>query len=437
MKIQKHKVPKIKISLQILLLLTNLFFALVLVAPTANAALIAESGEIPYQVEHSDRIVVGTVTDIEVLYDHSVVTVEVHEWLMHPLQTDTIRIQTFIGTNVEMEDEVRFTADETVILMLKDEDLDTNTFRVTVGEPRKHPVSDKGSIVEEIAKVQGDEKVQDTEELPEGPITTREEAILLATQYADHYGIWIGDMEKAEILDNTWFIVFGGEDGPEQFIVYGSGAFDIEHWTRDEMPGRENRYEELIAQSGVFLAILVFIVSIVFLVAVGKKAIENPEKGKKDLLFFMIGIVTFFLSGYILEGIHPPDSFYVTILVFLFLFSIAIIFFRNMSWRFVSRTLAISLAALIVISGSFFLMSMQSHINAKYIDADSLYEEPDEFIVITEEEMNKYPALKEAIETGEIVQADYDEWERTTEFLTGIYAVQYKGEYYSIGFMTA
>jgi hypothetical protein len=64
---------------------------------------------------------------------------------------------------------------------------------------------------------------------------------------------------------------------------------------------------------------------------------------------------------------------------------------------------------------------------------------PEEFAVVTEEELNDYPALKEVIETQNYVKADPDEWMRTIEFLDGkgSRVIKVGNEYYDIGFATA
>jgi hypothetical protein len=76
---------------------------------------------------------------------------------------------------------------------------------------------------------------------------------------------------------------------------------------------------------------------------------------------------------------------------------------------------------------------------SKAIDARLLDTVPDEFAVVTEEELNDYPALKEAMDTQSYVKANPQEWSKTIDFLDekGSYVVKFKDEYYEIGFMTA
>ncbi len=101
----------------------HIMFALVLLLTspnTAAASLVEEAYEIPYQINESDRIIIGTVTNVKLSYDHTIVTIGVDEWLMNPLSTKTITVRTKIGTNFWTEDEPAFALNETIILMLED-----------------------------------------------------------------------------------------------------------------------------------------------------------------------------------------------------------------------------------------------------------------------------------------------------------------------------
>ncbi len=75
--------------------------------------------------------------------------------------------------------------------------------------------------------------------------------------------------------------------------------------------------------------------------------------------------------------------------------------------------------------------------HSKAIDAEILETVPDEFVVVTEEVLNEYPALREAIETQSYAEADPDEWKRTIKFLDekGSSVIKVGDEYYGIEFM--
>jgi len=132
---------------------THLFLILILIFSSTNATAtiwIPEAFEIPYQINHSDRIITGTVTDIQQYYAHTEVTIEVDEWLMGPLPLEEITLITEIGKFSERMGEPKFTENETVLLMLKDVDVSDNRFKVLYGEPGKHLLSDKDIILREL-----------------------------------------------------------------------------------------------------------------------------------------------------------------------------------------------------------------------------------------------------------------------------------------------
>ena len=134
-----------------------ILFALILLflAPgPAAAELIQESAEIPYQISNSDRIVIGTVSDIQLHYDYTIFTITVEEWLYNPMPTETIKVRTENGKYVWTEDQPEFEENEEVLLMLKDIDLEDRLFKVSVEFPGKRPVSDRDAVIEEL-KVQG------------------------------------------------------------------------------------------------------------------------------------------------------------------------------------------------------------------------------------------------------------------------------------------
>jgi len=126
---------------------------LLLLVPNIAVALIdAEAAKIPYQVNNSDRIIIGTVSKIDTYSSYTIYTVKVKEWLYNPIPTDTIKIQSKIGTNLAVEDEVEFAQNESALLMLNDGNLDELLFRVPLG--LKYSVSDRDAVIEEL-KAQG------------------------------------------------------------------------------------------------------------------------------------------------------------------------------------------------------------------------------------------------------------------------------------------
>ncbi|TQD28426.1 hypothetical protein [Methanolobus vulcani] len=88
---------------------------------------------------------------------------------------------------------------------------------------------------------------------------------------------------------------------------------------------------------------------------------------------------------------------------------------------------------------AFFMWSAYNHMYSKEIDARLLDTVPDEFVIVTEEELNDYPALKEAIDTQSYVKANPHEWSKTIDFLDekGSHVIKFRDEYYQIMFATA
>lgn len=135
--------------------LTLFTFILLLLAPNLAAALFTpEAAEIPYQINNSDRIVIGTVSKIDVADYYTNNTITVKEWLYNPLPTKTIIVRTNIGTNASTEDEAEFNKNESVLLMLKDQRPDKGIFYMSLGFLGKHPATDRDIVIEEL-KAQG------------------------------------------------------------------------------------------------------------------------------------------------------------------------------------------------------------------------------------------------------------------------------------------
>ncbi len=142
---KRRNLYPILLTLMLLLLIPNL----------AAALLDAKTAEIPYQINNSDRIVIGTVSKIIDYGRYTIITITVNEWLYNPLPAKTIQVRTESGSSFWTEDEAEFTThNESVLLMLKDKDLNKQLFSVTFGFPGKHPISDRDAVVKEL-KAQG------------------------------------------------------------------------------------------------------------------------------------------------------------------------------------------------------------------------------------------------------------------------------------------
>ncbi|WP_236622677.1 hypothetical protein [Methanococcoides methylutens] len=127
------------------------------------------------------------------------------------------------------------------------------------------------------------------------------------------------------------------------------------------------------------------------------------------------------------------------LLIYWILFGTGILVSRERSRVFVVNAFVMSFVALLLISAGFFAWSVHSHMYSKTIDAELLDYTPEDFVVVTEEELNEYPALKEAIEAQSYVKASPGEWRRTIEFLEDkrSYVIKVGDDYYGVGFTTA
>ncbi|KAF5425902.1 hypothetical protein C5S42_09205 [Candidatus Methanomarinus sp.] len=159
----------------------------------------------------------------------------------------------------------------------------------------------------------------------------------------------------------------------------------------------------------------------------------GTEKYSFSFVFVTLAAsIVIFLIGYIV----PLGSFF----LILILFAIgSIIFKNNRHMKFALTAFTISFATIFLIFGVTFALAGYNHNNSTWISADLLQTAPDEFVVLTEQDLNEYPAIRDAITNHGNVKVKSDEWERIRNFLEekGSYAVKFGDEYYEIGFMTA
>ena len=166
---------------------------------------------------------------------------------------------------------------------------------------------------------------------------------------------------------------------------------------------------------------------------------DTNNRSNKYGLFLFIGIFAFLFSGYVLRGIHPPTNILYGLVIFVFLFIIGLVIVRDFSSEFMIKAFAISFGVMFLIFAGFFALSAFGHHSAKHIHADKLDTVPDDFAIVTQEELKDYPALKEAISTQRTMKVSLGEFERTSDFLDqkGSYVIKVGNEYYGISFMTA
>lgn len=161
------------------------------------------------------------------------------------------------------------------------------------------------------------------------------------------------------------------------------------------------------------------------------------KRVKKYSMFFFIGIFTFYLSGYILRGMHAPRSIHLMLLIFLTLFATGVLVIRDFSPSFILKGFAISFGALFLISAGFFVLGAYNHMNSAeyWIGAEKLETVPEKYAVVTESEIIEYPALNRALKTaGQDFIIDSTEWEQIEEFLhlKGSDVIKVGEDYYQV-----
>ncbi|MBE0427951.1 MAG: hypothetical protein IBX72_15060 [Nitrospirae bacterium] len=128
-------------------------FAIILFSnSTVSASWSVEAGELSYQVNHSDRIVTGTVDTISPGFDYTDVVINVDDWLNNQLPGNKITVRTERGTNAFTAGAANFSAGEKVLLMLNDDDVEKGRFKMAFMELGKHPVSDRDAVIKAITE---------------------------------------------------------------------------------------------------------------------------------------------------------------------------------------------------------------------------------------------------------------------------------------------
>jgi len=112
-----------------------------------------EAREIPFQVNHSDRIVIGTVKELHPSLEYTDVIISVDEWLKNPLPKNEITVRTEQGTVAITMGAANFSVGEKVLLMLNDDNIEKGRFKMVFMELGKHPVSDRDEVIVVIDKL--------------------------------------------------------------------------------------------------------------------------------------------------------------------------------------------------------------------------------------------------------------------------------------------
>jgi len=177
---------------------------------------------------------------------------------------------------------------------------------------------------------------------------------------------------------------------------------------------------------------------------------ETEGRGWKYIMFSVIGILSLLLGFYVGDEMHlgylifkvsggPLTTFPFALIIYAILFLLGLHISREHSLGFGLKVFGISFLMFSLAFYGLIGYSAHEHYYAKAIDARKLQYTPDEFVDITGEELEGYPALKEAIISQHYVKTHPDEWTRTIDFLDekGSRIIRFNGEYYEITFITA
>jgi len=209
--------------------------------------------------------------------------------------------------------------------------------------------------------------------------------------------------------------------------------------------------------------LMVFAVPLICILAIGlgiwyerKKAIEKKGRKMKYIMFSLVGVLSFFGGLCLGEGMHlgylifgasggPATLFPFALIIYALLFFLGLYLSKERSRGFVLKAFGISFLFLFLAFQSFMAYGAYEHYSAKYISVRTVTA-PDDYVIVTEEDLNDYPSLKKAIEDAKsseegqaVLKVHPDEWERISDFLSekGSHNIRVGDEYYEVGFMCA
>lgn len=112
------------------------------------------------------------------------------------------------------------------------------------------------------------------------------------------------------------------------------------------------------------------------------------NKRRKYLLFLSIGILSFYISGILLGilsdygiGIHGLDTVSFMLFTYVILMAACLIVSRERSFGFILKAIALSFAAMFLISVAFFAWGAYKDANYKWISAHRLQTAPDNLLL--------------------------------------------------------
>ena len=183
-----------------------------------------------------------------------------------------------------------------------------------------------------------------------------------------------------------------------------------------------------------------------------KKKEERRGRGWKYLMFSVIGILSFFAGFYLGDEMHlgylifkssggPLTIFPLALIIYALLFLVGLYISRERSLGFVLKAFGISFLFFFLAFYGLMAYGAHEHYYAKYISVDKLSGAPSDYLNLTEEELEKYPSLKDAIEQAEknkmgVVSLHPNEWQRIETSLgrAWLHTIKIGDEYYKIEF---
>lgn len=183
-----------------------------------------------------------------------------------------------------------------------------------------------------------------------------------------------------------------------------------------------------------------------------KEKVERKRRGWKYLMFSVIGILSFFAGFYLGDEMQLGHIIFKSsgglltifpfaLIIYTLLFLLGLYISRERSLGFVLKVFGISFLFFFLAFYGIMAYGAHEHYYAKYISVHKLSGAPSDCLNLTDEDLEKYPSLKEAIVQVEknkmgVVSLHPKEWQRIVTSLSqrGLKAVKIGDEYYKIEF---
>jgi len=183
-----------------------------------------------------------------------------------------------------------------------------------------------------------------------------------------------------------------------------------------------------------------------------RKEVERRGRKVKYLVFSVIGLLSFFGGLCLGEGVHlgyllfkasggPLAIFPFALMIYALLFSLGLYLSKERSPGFVLKAFGISLLFLFLAFYGFMAYGAHEHYYAKHISVHKV-SAPSDYLNLTVEELEQYPALKEAIVQADekkmgVVNVHPEEWKRIGTSLgrAWLQTIKIGDEYYKLEFL--